>query len=31
MRRNSVNSATCLKSAVTVVFNDHDFGDTVSG
>jgi len=24
-RRNSVNSASGLKSAVTIVFSDHDF------
>jgi len=31
MRRNSVNSAGCLKSAVTVVFSDRDLvlGDTI--
>jgi len=37
MRRNSVNSASALKTAVTIVFSDHDFpygaqnfGDMVS-
>jgi len=36
MRRNSVNGASGLKTAVTVVFSDHDsykghiFGDMVS-
>jgi len=25
MRRNSVNSASSLKSAVIIVFSDHDF------
>jgi len=25
MRRNSVNSASGLKTALTVVFSDHDF------
>jgi len=25
MRRNSVNSASALKSALTIVFSDHDF------
>jgi len=25
MRRNSVNSASCVKTALTIVFSDHDF------
>jgi len=25
MRRNSVNSAASLKTALTIVFSDHDF------
>jgi len=25
MRRNSVNSASCIKTALTIVFSDHDF------
>jgi len=38
MRKNGVNSAPSLKTAITIMFNNHDFlkgeqnfGDTVTG